>query len=264
MAAPRKTNAPNGSAQSSDDQTAFVAALLDPEAPTPPCVGPGQNRRFDVYRNNVIAGLLEALGDAYPAVKSLVGAPFFSAAGALYVRAHPPKSPLMFEYGDGFADWLEAFEPAAELPYLPDVARLERLLLEARNAADADVLDAAGFSAAAQGLAPEALAQMALSPHPAARALTSRFPIVSIRERALSGGEGALNGGQTALITRPDDAALAIIAPPTTDLALETLANGAPLGSAAERVAEEGGDFGAVLSALLEHGALRSARSQIT
>ncbi len=237
-------------------QAAFVAALLDPSAPTPEGVVGRPKKRFDVYRNNVLASLIDALGKAYPAVRALVGDAFFQAAAGVFVRAHPPRTPVMIYYGEGFADWLEAFEPAQGLVYLPDVARLERLLLEATHAADATPLDRAGFAAAVADLDPDALAERRLTPHPAARALASRYPVVSLRERALRGGSGALSGAETALVSRPDIDVSCRRAPTGTAAALAGAAAGETLGAAAEAAAAEGGDFAEVLTALMEAGAI--------
>ena len=46
----------------------------------------------------------------------------------------------MLLYGQGFADFLRDFAPAADLPYLCGVARLDRFWTEAHCAADACVL----------------------------------------------------------------------------------------------------------------------------
>ena len=43
-----------------------------------------------------------------------------------FVRAHPPSSPLLFLYGQEFPAFMETFEPARSIPYLADVARIER------------------------------------------------------------------------------------------------------------------------------------------
>jgi len=58
-------------------------------------------------------------------IKLLVGEAFFDAVAGHFVRAHPPSSPLMMFYGSEFPVFLEGFEPAKQLPYLPDMARLE-------------------------------------------------------------------------------------------------------------------------------------------
>jgi len=107
----------------------FVEAILNPQASVPcDVIAPlGQNPKtcFGVHRNNVIASLTEALQDTYPVVLALVGEEFFSAVAGEFVRLHPPRSPVMIFYGEGFSSFLEAFEPARTLPYLADVAKLE-------------------------------------------------------------------------------------------------------------------------------------------
>ena len=90
-------------------QQAFSNALKDPEEPTPSSVAgrPGENpaKRFGVYRNNVTVSLVEALIAAFPAVHRLVGDEFFKAMARVYVGLHPPRSPLMFAYGQDFPDF---------------------------------------------------------------------------------------------------------------------------------------------------------------
>ncbi|MCY4501644.1 MAG: DNA-binding domain-containing protein, partial [Alphaproteobacteria bacterium] len=53
-----------------DYQSAFVEALLDPAKPVPAGLvrpdGLPAGRRFDIYRNNVVVALIEALGEAFP------------------------------------------------------------------------------------------------------------------------------------------------------------------------------------------------------
>ena len=97
-------------------QAEFAAALLDAERPVPAglCAWNGSDpaRRFAVYRNNVIVSLVAALADTFPVLRQLVGDEFFDAMAGLYVRAHPPTSPVLAHYGEGLADWLAAFEPA--------------------------------------------------------------------------------------------------------------------------------------------------------
>jgi hypothetical protein len=109
-------------------EAALRTAILDPGAPTPAGLADGAGRpatrRFAVYRNNVVASLSEALEVAFPAIAKLVGNGFFRAMAGIFVRAHPPRSPLMMLYGAEFPDFLATFAPVAHLPYLADVARL--------------------------------------------------------------------------------------------------------------------------------------------
>jgi hypothetical protein len=45
--------------------------------------------RFDVYRNR------EALVTGFPVVHALVGDAFFRAMAGVFLRAHPPTSPIL-------------------------------------------------------------------------------------------------------------------------------------------------------------------------
>ena len=92
--------------------------------------------RFAIHRNTVFVGLIETLRSTFPVIGRLVGEDFFRAAARAFAADHPPKSPVLAEYGEGFAGFLEEFEPARELPYLADVARLEWLRNLAFHAPD--------------------------------------------------------------------------------------------------------------------------------
>ena len=83
--------------------------------------------RLRIYHNHTLTSLATALGDNFPVVRRLVGEDFFRAMARRFVVAQPPRDPCLSAYGVDFADFLERFEPARALPYLPDVARLEWL-----------------------------------------------------------------------------------------------------------------------------------------
>lgn len=120
---------------------------------------------FAVHRNTVRGGCIDALEANYPVVAALVGRAWFRAAAAAYARHHPPTDVRLMLYGDGFAGFLAGRDRAAGRPWLPAVARLERLWREAHLAADAPALDAPGLQALPIGTLP----QLRLAPHPAAR-----------------------------------------------------------------------------------------------
>ncbi len=135
----------------SDWQGAFARALLHPEVATPPgLLDPYRGRtfkRFAIYRNNVVAGLTEALRMSFPVVCRIVGEEFFHAMARAYVVKHPPQSPVLLEYGESFAPFIDSFAPAALLPYLGDMARIERAWLEAYHAPEATPLDSSMLDA---------------------------------------------------------------------------------------------------------------------
>ncbi len=78
-----------------------------------------------VYRGSVIGCLTKGLTSIYPVCCRLVGEQFFDATAVSYIHRFPSLSPDIGDYGADFADFLAHFPPAAQLPYLPDVARLE-------------------------------------------------------------------------------------------------------------------------------------------
>jgi hypothetical protein len=64
-------------------QAQLAEAILDPRLAVPAgMIGPDGDssaRRFSVYRNNVVLGLCETLGAAFPVVRRLVGEAFSTA-----------------------------------------------------------------------------------------------------------------------------------------------------------------------------------------
>jgi hypothetical protein len=237
----------------------FAAALLDPDAPVPEGL---PARRYSIYRNNVTAALVRALGDAYPAVKVLVGDAFFNAAAALFVRAHPPRSPLMIEYGADFPDWLAGFPPASGVPYLPDVARLERAWLASCHAADAEPLPATALAA----LLPEVLMETRLALHPSLCLVRSRFPVVALWQQATGRAARApvdLAEAQTARVVRPHlDVTVAAMGPAAVTF-VGALRKGLTLGAAAEAAALRGDfDLAAEIAALFAGGLVAAIRSE--
>ena len=140
-------------------QRQFVAAIDAPAA------GP-----LAVYRNTVIHGAVEALRSNYPVVARIVGEEMFEGIAVEFSAARPPRSPVLALYGEELADWLGEQAWIDDLPYLPDVARVERLHVECLMAADAAVL----------ADAPAELCRLGLKLHPAVRFGWLQTPAMSI------------------------------------------------------------------------------------
>ncbi len=186
-------------------QTEFRAALLNPERPAPAGLtdpqGRPAGRRFDVYRNNVTVSLTEALRQAFPVIRKLVGEEFFTAMAREHLRAHPPTSPLMMHYGRDMPEFLENFPPVQHLGYLPDIARLELALRESYHAADATSVSAEAL----QALSPDALMASRPTLAPSLRLIRSRWPIHAIWSANMRGTEAPKSAvAEDVLIARPD------------------------------------------------------------
>ena len=91
-----------------------------------------------IYRNNVYSNYRNNLARSYPVLERLVGADYFRQLCNKYIAATPSLSGDVRDYGASYADFLQAHEVATQLPYLPDVARLEwqcrQVLARARSA----------------------------------------------------------------------------------------------------------------------------------
>lgn len=164
-----------------DIQAGFAEALLEAGQPPPSglaATAPGSIpvRRFNVYRNNVVMSLTDVLEAYFPVVRRLLGDEFFRATTRSFILTQPPVSPVISRYGEDFPAFLAQFVPVADVPYLPDVARLEWLQQRAYHAADADAIDPQRLAS----VPAEDVAGATLVFHPAARVLSSPFPVYSI------------------------------------------------------------------------------------
>jgi Putative DNA-binding domain len=229
-----------------DTSVRFSNAILNPAADLPIGVhGPHSgkaDRRYAVYRNNVTLSLIGALEANFPAVKRLVGGEFFAGMAKTFVRAHPPKSRLLAEYGDELAVFIETFEPLAAYPFIPDVARLERLWLDSYHEADAPVLGGAELA----NLDPEALFASRFTVHPAARLFASPYAAVTIMSANRAEGEiPEIDPSQPefGLVTRPSLQVDVRIISASSHLFLIRLIEGQSLAEAAEAGMEKYPEF---------------------
>ena len=241
-------------------QDAFARALLDPALePAAEIADLARQPGFAVYRNTVMKGCIDALQANYPTVERLVGEEWFRAAARLYVLSAPPASPVLAQYGDGFEGFLAGFEHAAELPYLPGVARLDRYWTEAHIARDESPA-----IAAPPGCLPTALARAVMRPHASARwAWFDAQPIFTIWQRNRATGPVDESDmawrGEGALLSRPRDVVRWMGLEAAGCAFLDACAAGRPLGDACEAAcrADPGVDVTALFERLLEAGALR-------
>ena len=118
-----------------------------------------------VYRNTVAKARADALSGLFPTVERLVGTDWFRQAALIFAEAAPPASAVLDDYGLAFPDWLVAFPPARDLPYLAPVARLDLAWSQAHRAPDAPSLSSRDTA----HLAPARLFTARTGLHPSAR-----------------------------------------------------------------------------------------------
>jgi hypothetical protein len=248
-------------------QHAFASALLDPRRPVPATLrshtGQTPTKRFAVYRNNVVFGLIGALRARFPVVERIVGEECFAAMARDFAVTHPPRSPLLMFYGDGFPSFIAELAFLAEVPYLADVARLETARTLAYHAADAVPIG----PAALQGLRADRLFAARAILHPSTHIIRSRHPIVTIW--AMNSGEAELRSieeeePENALVVRPHGEVTVRKLPTGGVALLQALAAGEALGIAAESAMQDqpGFDVAAHLAGLIECGAITALSTQ--
>jgi Putative DNA-binding domain len=93
------------------------------------------DERFSIYRNNVLSRLSETLREAFPVVRQIVGPLFFDYAAHTFIEGHLPSEACLATYGTAFPTFLKSFSAVSQLPYLPDVARLELSISQVVRAA---------------------------------------------------------------------------------------------------------------------------------
>lgn len=155
---------------------------------------------MSVYRNTVLSGCVEALRANYPVVAQLLGGEMFDAVAAEHASQCPPRRPVLALFGARFPDWLHEQSWFSEVPYLSDVARIERLYVEALFAANAAPLQVERLRDAGDWQA------MRLHLHPATRFQWLTAPAMSIWLAHREGTVGDLEfewKAEGVLLTRP-------------------------------------------------------------
>jgi hypothetical protein len=165
-------------------QRAFSAQLLSASARLDGESASG----FEIYRETATSTLVNALRLSFPAVERLVGAEFFDGAARAFIPNHAPASAYLNDYGGEFADFLFKFSPAAAVPYLADVARLEFTVNRALHAPDRAALSLARLRA----LDESSLARVCFSVHPSVSLLQLGFPADAIWRAVLDQNDAAM------------------------------------------------------------------------
>jgi len=229
-------------------QAAFVAGMFDAaHAGAQAAVSGGAiapQARLAIYRNNILHNYHQALRDVYPVVERLVGEDFFEFAARRYSPQHPSRDGNLHRFGAGFGAFLDGFPPAAQLPYLGDVARLEWQGHEAFHAADHEPMPLDRLALVPQ----QQLSSLLFTLHPACRLFESRFPVNLIWQanQAEAGTEQGVDlgvGGVRLLLRRPVHVVEVEPVEAAEFVLLSALSQSLPLQQALERTLALAADF---------------------
>lgn len=189
-------------------------------------------RRLLVYRNNIVGSLTDVMLNSFPLLEKLVGKEFLEGMARSFILKNPPAQGCLNVYGQGFAEFIEVFEPAKSLPYLPDMARLEIALNESYYAEERRPLSAADLAA----IQPESLADTPLTPAPHVTLLASAFPLLALKTLCDTPDAPApdMTAGVRLMICRPQESVDIHELAEAEYKMLNTLKSGETLGTAAE------------------------------
>lgn len=224
------------------------------------CAGQHADRGLQAYRNSVLANLAGAVRSTYPVIERIVGTSFLNAAIRQYVLARPSRCSDLNAYGDDFGDFLEHLEPAAELPYLPDIARIEWWVQCIHDAANGPEQDLSALATAT----PEQWAELRFRVDPAHAVFRSRWPVARIWEVNQASYDGDFTvdfeQAETVLIQRQGHV-VAVEALTESEAAfLQSLVQGNTLTEAANQViGHEGFDLQSTLQRFIPNGLIRQA-----
>ena len=223
----------------------FASGLTNPALPVPKGVigrdGNPSERRFGVYRNNVMASLIDALAANFPALCKLVGRDYFRALAAEFIRQCPPEQPVLSEFGGKFPAFVAGFPPLADYPYLKDVAEVEWAWLRVYHSANAVPMAADALAK----IDPEHLGDVVFTAIPACRIVYSKFPLAQVwRQNRGDVVHGATSeADQAILVSRPEMTVILTGLPQDVALFSELLFFGKTLSAAVAKTTEIHGNF---------------------
>lgn len=223
-------------------QQAFMAQLLDEDAPLPRGWGNRHATGMSVYRGNYRSALVEAMRNTYERTEKWVGEAAFRRAAAHHLIAHPPSSWTIDDAGAGFD--LTCAELFAKDPEVAELAWLEWIMLKASTAPDVAPLALPGFGAATSGFGDEDWADMRLSFVPGSRARVLAHDLRAIwkalGEEGLVRPQFAIEGETGCLVWREGERATFIMVEADEARAFEAMRQGSSYGEVCMEIATKG------------------------
>jgi hypothetical protein len=132
--------------------------------------------RVDLYASMYFYRILDVLKEDFPATLAVLGAERFHNLATGYLIEYPPEHFSISYAGNHLADFIREHPLREKFPFLADLARLERALIEVFHAADATPLDAERMRA----IPPSDWPSLNLKLHPAHQMLQLEWDVGTI------------------------------------------------------------------------------------
>jgi hypothetical protein len=133
--------------------------------------------RLRIYADAYFYRLLGVLREDYPATVAVIGDDQFRDVVRAYLAEYPPSRPSISYAGEFLADFLRRHAIARRYPFIADLARLERVLIEVFHGPDASSLSEAQLRA----IPPARWPSIRLRAHPAAQVVDVGWRVGEIR-----------------------------------------------------------------------------------
>jgi hypothetical protein len=192
--------------------------------------------RVDIYANAYFYRLLECLGEDFPATLAVLGEDNFAALVRGYLLEHRPTEPSIVYAGLYLADFLNGHPFAERWPFVAELARLERAVLDVFHAADAPALGVEALRA----IPSEEWPPVKLRAHPAVEIVHSEWRIADLLHTVEHGREWTDPGHEEAsvLVWRQNALVHYRSLEPVERDALVIVSKGASFAAVCEAVAE--------------------------
>jgi hypothetical protein len=144
--------------------------------------------RVGIYANAYFYRLLDIFKEDFPCTYAVLGEVNFHNLITGYLIEYPPSAPSVLYAGRDLPHYLETISgpariPVPQLPFLADLARLERACIEVFHGADAEALEQSSL----RDLTPESWPTLRIRLHPASQILEIEWRIDALMT-AIKGG----------------------------------------------------------------------------
>lgn len=127
--------------------------------------------RLEIYRNAYSSRLKKSIETDHPVLGSYLGDELFERMARGYIAQYPSEGTSLRDFCDSLSAYLGSTEPFSDNPILAEIARFERLLLFAFDAADASCAGVEDL----QSIAAENWPGMRVELHPSVRLFAAHW-----------------------------------------------------------------------------------------